>query len=301
MRKSCCRSTCGLLTLPGNLRVSAGATTTTLQLHLDNDHRASDGCADPAGDKVERSISICPRETRARRVLSRIIVSRSPTRSFRNENLLRVWQEHTGNSQPPGINHVLIFENKARRSASRTRIRTARFATNFVFKTIERKRGFRAALAATKRIISMTSSRRSVPTIAASSLKTSMPSPSCRTSRVTLTKSSSRRENAHEPRHTSDEELHDFAAALKNTLYGSIIVADAIPYLMALHQAPTEGATTRLSLSHRFHPPLRRPNLLKYWRARRLRRQLLSDPSRRKSRELRAASDLQYKHAGRKD
>ena len=36
------------------------------------------------------------------------------------------------------------------------------------------------------------------------------------------------------------------------------------PYVMALHQAPVQGETTGFHFHIEFHPPLRRPNLLKY-------------------------------------
>ena len=42
------------------------------------------------------------------------------------------------------------------------------------------------------------------------------------------------------------------------------------PYVMALHQAPIREDATGFHFHIEFHPPLRRPNLLKYLAARRL-------------------------------
>ncbi|MFO7178314.1 MAG: galactose-1-phosphate uridylyltransferase [Pseudomonadota bacterium] len=61
-------------------------------------------------------------------------------------------------------------------------------------------------------------------------------------------------------------ELVDFARALKNTL----VRFDGLwnlpfPYVMVLHQAPTDGHEHPGFHFHvEFHPPLRRPNLIKY-------------------------------------
>ncbi|HVF28299.1 MAG TPA: galactose-1-phosphate uridylyltransferase, partial [Pyrinomonadaceae bacterium] len=103
----------------------------------------------------------------------------------------------------------------------------------------------------------------------------------------------------------SDEELHDFAAALKNTLVRfDNLWQMPFPYVMALHQAPTDGGDYSGFHFHiEFHPPLRRPNLLKYLAGPEIGGgNFLSDTSpEEKAAELRAAGDLHYKHAGRKD
>ena len=64
----------------------------------------------------------------------------------------------------------------------------------------------------------------------------------------------------------SDEALADFADVLQQTL----VMMDnlwkmSFPYIMVLHQAPTDGGDYRSFHFHiEIHPPLRRPNLMKY-------------------------------------
>jgi UDPglucose--hexose-1-phosphate uridylyltransferase len=61
-------------------------------------------------------------------------------------------------------------------------------------------------------------------------------------------------------------ELRDFAAALKNLVvrYDNLWRMP-FPYVMTLHQAPTDGADHSSFHFHvEFHPPLRKPDLLKY-------------------------------------
>ncbi len=66
---------------------------------------------------------------------------------------------------------------------------------------------------------------------------------------------------------TLDErELRDFAEALKQlTVRYDNLWQMPFPYVMALHQAPTDSGDYRGFHFHiEFHPPLRKPNLLKY-------------------------------------
>src|SRR6266540_516050 len=64
----------------------------------------------------------------------------------------------------------------------------------------------------------------------------------------------------------SEAELRDFAEALKRLLVKfDNLWRTPFPYVMPLHQAPTDGDDHRGFHFHiEFHPPLRRPNLLKY-------------------------------------
>jgi len=69
------------------------------------------------------------------------------------------------------------------------------------------------------------------------------------------------------------------------------------PYVMALHQAPTDGAAYPGFHFHiEFHPPLRRPNLLKYLAGPEIGGgNFLSDTSpEEKAAELRAAGGPHY-------
>jgi UDPglucose--hexose-1-phosphate uridylyltransferase len=72
------------------------------------------------------------------------------------------------------------------------------------------------------------------------------------------------------------------------------------PYVMPLHQAPTDGGDYRGFHFHiEFHPPLRRPNLLKYLAGPEIGGgNFLSDTSpEEKAAELREVSDVHYKNA----
>jgi UDPglucose--hexose-1-phosphate uridylyltransferase len=64
----------------------------------------------------------------------------------------------------------------------------------------------------------------------------------------------------------SDGELRDFADVLKRVLVKfDNLWQRSFPYVMPLHQAPTDGGDHRGFHFHiEFHPPLRKPNLLKH-------------------------------------
>jgi UDPglucose--hexose-1-phosphate uridylyltransferase len=71
------------------------------------------------------------------------------------------------------------------------------------------------------------------------------------------------------------------------------------PYVMPLHQAPTDGGDYSSFHFHiEFHPPLRRPNLLKYLAGPEIGGgNFLSDTApEEKAAELQAQSDEHYKH-----
>jgi UDPglucose--hexose-1-phosphate uridylyltransferase len=72
------------------------------------------------------------------------------------------------------------------------------------------------------------------------------------------------------------------------------------PYVMPLHQAPTDGGDyTSFHFHIEFHPPLRKPNLLKYLAGPEIGGgNFLSDTSaEEKAAELRAQSGIHYKQA----
>ena len=62
------------------------------------------------------------------------------------------------------------------------------------------------------------------------------------------------------------EELRDFAAALQHTLIRfDNLWRMPFPYVMTLHQAPTDGGDhSGFHFHAELYPPLRRPDLLKY-------------------------------------
>jgi UDPglucose--hexose-1-phosphate uridylyltransferase len=97
----------------------------------------------------------------------------------------------------------------------------------------------------------------------------------------------------------SGAERRDFADVLRRTLVKfDNLWRLPFPYVMALHQAPTDGGDHRGFHFHaEFHPPLRRPNLLKYLAGPEVGGgNFLSDTSpEEKAAELRAAADVHYR------
>ena len=97
----------------------------------------------------------------------------------------------------------------------------------------------------------------------------------------------------------SEEELRDLAEALKHLLAKfDNLWRMPFPYVMPLHQAPTDGGDHRGFHFHiEFHPPLRRPNLLKYLAGPEIGGgNFLSDTSpEEKAAELRAQPEIHYK------
>jgi UDPglucose--hexose-1-phosphate uridylyltransferase len=97
----------------------------------------------------------------------------------------------------------------------------------------------------------------------------------------------------------SGEELRDLAAALHELLVRfDNLWQMPFPYVLALHQAPTDGADYRHHHFHiQIHPPLRKPNLLKYLAGPEVGAGgFISDTSPEdKATELRAVSSQHYK------
>lgn len=186
------------------------------------------------------------------------------------ENVVRAWQQQyddLGNRD--GINHVLIFENKGEAvGVSNPHPHGQIYGTNFVFKTIETEaNAARKHLAETGRVLfadiiaaEKADGRRIVfedeyaiafvPYFARYAYEVYVaPKRSCK-SVAELT----------------DVEVSDFADALKTVLvkYDNLWNMP-FPYVMPLHNAPTDGGDHDGFHFHiQFHPPLRKPNLLKY-------------------------------------
>src|SRR5258708_20873350 len=97
----------------------------------------------------------------------------------------------------------------------------------------------------------------------------------------------------------SDAEVRDFADVLKKVLVKfDNLWQMPFPYVMPLHQAPTDGGDYGAFHFHiEFHPPLRKPNLLKYLAGPEIGGgNFLSDTSpQEKAGELRAQSEVHYK------
>jgi UDPglucose--hexose-1-phosphate uridylyltransferase len=218
------------------------------------------------------------------------------------EEVLATWQrEQIDLGRRPEVVHVLIFENKGSVvGVSNPHPHGQIYATNFVFKTIENEanvseRHFRetgrvlfqdvldAETEDGRRILYenetaiafvpyfaryayevFVAPKRSVPSVAS----------------------------------LSDTEIVDFTAALQRVLvkYDNLWRM-SFPYVMPLHQAPTDGSDYRGFHFHvELHPPLRKPNLLKYLAGPEIGGgSFLSDTvAEEKARELQALPDAHY-------
>jgi UDPglucose--hexose-1-phosphate uridylyltransferase len=186
------------------------------------------------------------------------------------EKLVMAWQaQYAELGARPEVNHVLIFENKGEVvGVSNTHPHCQIYATNFVFKTIETEAAasrdhfsrtgrvlFQDILAAEqedgRRIIYENSSAIAfVPYFARYAYECYVAPKETYPSLSGL----------------SRREISDFAEALKIMLvrYDNLW-SMSFPYVMTLHQAPTDGVDHSAFHFHiEFHPPLRKPNLLKY-------------------------------------
>ncbi|NUQ62502.1 MAG: galactose-1-phosphate uridylyltransferase [Pirellulales bacterium] len=185
-------------------------------------------------------------------------------------DLLTCWQaQYRELGDRPEVNHVLFFENKGEVvGVSNAHPHCQIYATNFVFKTIEneaavvrrywdeRRRTLLEDIIATeredgRRILSDRGSAIAfLPYFARYAYETfvvpKLPHPSLAD--------------------LSPDEVHDLAAVLKEVLVRfDNLWKMPFPYVMALHQAPTDGRDHDGFHFHiEFHPPLRKPNLLKY-------------------------------------
>jgi UDPglucose--hexose-1-phosphate uridylyltransferase len=223
------------------------------------------------------------------------------------ENLLNVWQsQYVDLGNRPEISHVLVFENKGEVvGVSNPHPHCQIYATNFLFRTIEIEAAanrrhfaetgrllFQDILSAEKldgrRIICENEFAIAfVPYFARYAYevyvapKRSFPS---------LTA-------------IPDNELHDFAQILQQiAIKFDNLWQMPFPYVMPLHQAPTDGGDYRSFHFHiQFHPPLRKRSLLKYLAGPEVGGgNFLSDTSpEEKASELRALPDEHYKRSNK--
>jgi len=221
------------------------------------------------------------------------------------ENLLHVWKEQyieLGGRKE--ISHVLTFENKGEAvGVSNPHPHCQIYATNFVFKTIETesrvserhlietgrvlfKDILNAELEDGRRIICETESAIAfLPYFARYAYEVYIAPKQTHASLATFDRA----------------EVRDFAEVLKCLL----VKLDNLwhmpfPYVMTLHQAPTNGGEHRGFHFHiEIHPPLRRPNLLKYLAGPEIGGgNFLSDTApEEKAAELRVQPEVHYKEA----
>jgi UDPglucose--hexose-1-phosphate uridylyltransferase len=221
------------------------------------------------------------------------------------ENLLRVWQEqYLDLSRRQEINHVLIFENNGEAvGVSNPHPHCQIYATNFVFKTIETEARvsdryltltgrvlfqdiLKAEMDDGRRIICETDSAVAfLPYFARYAYEVYVAPKRTHASLATL----------------DPYELQEFASTLKRLLVRlDNLWRMPFPYVMTLHQSPTDGMLHKGFHFHvEIHPPLRRPNLLKYLAGPEIGGgNFLSDTApEEKAAELQAQSEVHYKES----
>jgi len=226
--------------------------------------------------------------------------------TFEVENLLACWQrQYVDLGNRPEIDHVLFFENKGEVvGVSNPHPHCQIYATNFVFKTIEnetrvserymRENGrpiFQEIIASEqqdgRRIICENETAIAfLPYFARYAYEVFVAPKRTHPALSSL----------------NDEEVQDLAAVLRETLARfDNLWRMPFPYVMPLHQAPTDGGDYRGFHFHiEFHPPLRKPNLLKYLAGPEIGGgNFLSDTSpEEKAAELKAVSAVHYKNSG---
>jgi UDPglucose--hexose-1-phosphate uridylyltransferase len=258
---------------PGNVRVSGKRNDryeTTFV--FDNDHPC---VGDDAREKLETPVGIFKNSPATG--IARIVcysphhnVTLAELDAAAIENLLGVWQQQQRElGSRDGINHVLIFENKGEVvGVSNPHPHCQIYATNFIFKTIETEaRVSQKHLAETGRVLfqdilkaEREDGRRIIfendttiafmPYFARYAYETYIAPKQTHASIATL----------------ASDELRGFAEVLKVLLVKlDNLWRMSFPYVLALHQAPTDGRCYDGFHFHiEIHPPLRQPNLLKY-------------------------------------
>ena len=186
------------------------------------------------------------------------------------ENLLTAWRDQYAElGSRRDVNHVLIFENKGEVvGVSNPHPHCQIYATNFVFKTIE---------------IEARASRRHYEETGRSLFQDILKAEHEDGRRIIYENSSAIAFMPYFARYAyecyvaplathaglgglNNDELRDLAQALKQMVvrYDNLWQMP-FPYVMTLHQAPVDGEDHSSFHFHiEFHPPLRKPNLLKY-------------------------------------
>jgi UDPglucose--hexose-1-phosphate uridylyltransferase len=220
------------------------------------------------------------------------------------ENLLAAWQQqYTDLGRRAEVRHVLFFENKGEVvGVSNPHPHCQIYATSFVFKTIENEARvsqqylnefgrplFQEIIAAEQRdacriIAENETAIAFLPYFARYAYEVFVAPKRTAPSLAAL----------------SDAEIQDFAEVLSETLIRfDNLWQMSFPYVMPLHQAPTDGGDYSGFHFHiEFHPPLRKPNLLKYLAGPEIGGgNFLSDTSpEEKAAELRTQSAVHYKN-----
>ncbi len=220
------------------------------------------------------------------------------------DRLLAAWQEqYTDLGARPQINHLLMFENKgAVVGVSNPHPHGQIYGTNFVFKTIEvenaacRRHKLETGRLLFQDILSAehTDSRRIIREHG--SAISFIPY----FGRYAYEAFVAPLESHPTIADLSAGERRDLAVVLRDVLIRfDNLWQMSFPYVMALHQAPCDGADHSAMHFHiEFHPPLRKPNLRKHLAGPEIGGGgFLSDTApEEKAAELRGMSDVHYKH-----
>jgi UDPglucose--hexose-1-phosphate uridylyltransferase len=291
---------------PGNTRVSGQTNPAYDQIFVfDNDHPNAAPDAPENAAPTARLYRSQPAVGLSRVVCYSPIHNLTLTELSLEEivNLLRTWQEQYRElGALAQVKHVLIFENKGEAvGVSNPHPHCQIYANNFIFKTIENEaRVSRMHFSETGRILfqdiieaEQTDGRRLIaenenaiaflPYFARYAYEVYVAPKKTYPSLDEL----------------SAGELRDLASVLKTVLVKfDNLWKMPFPYVMVLHQAPTDGGDYRSFHFHiEFHPPLRKPNLLKYLAGPEIGGgNFLSDTSpEEKAAELKAQSEVHYK------
>jgi UDPglucose--hexose-1-phosphate uridylyltransferase len=291
---------------PGNSRVSGAVNPQYKQTFVfDNDHP----CVSVEAPSATESHSGIYRSRPAQGIAR--VVCYSPKHNLtlaelsveEIQQLLNVWREQYEElGRLADINHVLIFENKGEVvGVSNPHPHCQIYATNFVFKTIETEaRVSQRYLSETGRVLFqdiITAEQQAgtriiaenetaiafLPYFARYAYEVFVAPKKTHPSLATL----------------SANEMRDFASVLKDVLVRfDNLWKMPFPYVMPLHQAPVDdGDYSGFHFHIEFHPPLRKPNLLKFLAGPEIGGgNFLSDTSPdEKAAELRAQSNVHYK------
>ncbi len=223
------------------------------------------------------------------------------------EILLKVWQEQFLDlGKRPDIKHVLIFENKGEAvGVSNPHPHCQIYATNFVFKTIEieaqiSQKHFAETGKVLFREIVEAEQNDGRRIIAENDSAIAFLPYFARYAYEVFVAPKRTHQNIAE---LSEIETKDFAKVLKKVLVKfDNLWRMPFPYVMVLHQSPTDAGNYQAFHFHiEFHPPLRKPNLLKYLAGPEIGGgNFLSDTSpEEKAAELKAQSDVHYKQETR--
>jgi UDPglucose--hexose-1-phosphate uridylyltransferase len=292
---------------PGNVRVSGLRNEDYTGVFVfDNDHP----CVGP--DAPIPTPPAQPYQVRRATGMSRVVcydrrhnVTLAELPVPRIAELLATWQDQYRElGQREEVQHVLVFENKGEVvGVSNPHPHCQIYATNFVFKTIENEVAITqrywqqqrsvlmedivgAEQSDGRRILSERDSAIAfVPFFARYAYETFVTPKAMHASLADL----------------SPEETLDLAAVLQETLTRfDNLWRMSFPYVLALHQAPTDGKPYDGFHFHiEIHPPLRKPNLLKYLAGPEIGGgSFLSDTSpEEKAAELQAQSPIHYKQS----